>query len=79
MAKVCDLKPIGKDRVAKCIEQIGNYLIENAEIMASDISKVVEIEIVGRICVDEFPSVDVNRHIQIPNASLMVDKATTEQ
>lgn len=79
MAKVCDLKPIGKERVAECIKQIGNYLIENAEVMASDISRVTEIEIVGRICVDEFPSVDVNRHIQIPNASLMVDNATTEQ
>lgn len=79
MAKVCNLKPIGKEKVAECIKQIGNYLIENAEVMASDISEVAEIEIIGRICVDEFPSVDVNRHIQITNTSLMVDRAITEQ
>lgn len=79
MAKVCNLKPVGKEKVAECIKQIGNYLIENAEVMASDISEVTEIEIIGRICVDEFPSVDVNRHIQITNTSLMVDRATTEQ
>lgn len=79
MAKVCDLKPIGKERVAECIKQIGNYLIENAEIMASDISMVTEIEIVGRICVDELPSVDINRCVQIPNANLMVVNATTKQ
>lgn len=79
--KVCDLMPFGKENVANCIKEIGKYLIENADIMASDISKVTEIEIVSRICVDEFPSVDVNRHIKIPDTSVISNeqtRATTE-
>lgn len=89
--KVGTMKPIGKENVAKCIENIGQHIINNAKKIAENIDRTVSIDIDCNISVDELPTVSItyenrlNDTTMFPIAKLNREEikkeksATTEQ
>lgn len=76
--KVGMIKALGKENVAKCIKNVGQYIIDNAERFVENVDKTVSIDINSRFSVNDFPEVEVIYTNQITDTS-MFDNATTEQ
>ena len=76
--KVGTMKPLGKENVAKCIKNIGQYIIDNAEKFAENIDRTVSIDINSSSSVEELPEVEVIYTNRLEDTS-MINNATAEQ
>lgn len=76
--KVGTIKSLGKENVIKCIKNVGQYIIDNAEKFMENVDKTISIDINCNFSVNEFPQVEVIHTNQITDTS-MFDNATTEQ
>lgn len=68
--EVGTMKPIGKENVAKCIKNIGEYIIQNAEKISDNVDDTVSIDIHGNITVDELPTVEISYTNQITDLTM---------
>ena len=76
--KIGTMKPLGRENVANCIKNIGQYIIDNAEKFAENIDRTASIDINSSIAVNELPEVEVIYTNRMTDTS-MIDRATTEQ
>lgn len=77
---IWDSSPMGKESVKRCIKDIGQYIIDNAEKIAENIDRTVVIDINCNISVDCLPEVQVSYTNRVIKSYAESEKqATTEQ
>jgi len=65
------MKPLGKENVVKCIKNIGQYIIDNAEKISENIKETFSIDIDCNLTVDALPEVKVTYTKRISDASMI--------
>lgn len=78
--EIWDSSPMGKESVKRCIKDIGQYIIDNAEKIAENIDKTVVIDINCNISVGCLPEVQVSYTNRLTKSYAKSEKeATTEK
>lgn len=77
--EVWDSSPMGKESVTKCIKDIGQYIIDNAEKFAENIDRTVAIDIDCNISVDCLPEVRVSYTNRLTKSYAESEKQTTTE
>lgn len=60
--ELSDMSSIGTDNVIKCIKNIGQYIIDNAEKIGKNAGHCLSINIKGNVSMLESPTVEVIYH-----------------
>lgn len=75
--EIWDTSPMGKESVKRCIKDIGQYIINNAEKIAENIDGTVAIDINCNISVDCLPEVQVSYTNRLTKSYVKSEKEAT--